>query len=106
MAAFKGRSTVWRQQMEFSIQNKNGKLGKMVSNSQCAEILLARKDIFELDGHPNKTSIKCLDGTLWITQNNDPEDYFIKKGQSFTATHNGRVLIQGLPLGKARVSIQ
>jgi hypothetical protein len=91
--------------MEFTIQNKNGKLGKMVSSSQCADVMLTRTDIFELDSRPNKTSVKCLDGILWITQNNDPEDYFIKKGQTFTATNNGRVLIQGLPLGKARVSI-
>ena len=92
--------------MQFTIQNNNGKLGKMVSSCQSADVTLTRTDIFELDSHPNKTSIKCLDGTLWITQNNDLQDYFIKKGQTFTATRQGRVLVQGLPLGKARLSIQ
>jgi len=92
--------------MEFSISNKNGKLGKMVSNSPCADVTLTRTDIFELDSRSQKASIQCLDGTLWITQNNDLEDYFIKKGQTFIPTHNGRILIQGLPLGKACVSIQ
>lgn len=92
--------------MEFTILNKSGKLGKMVSNSQSADVTLTRTDIFEMVSNPNKTKVICLDGTLWITQNNDAEDYFINKGQTFTATHNGRVLVQGLPLGKARVSIQ
>jgi len=92
--------------MEFSVSNKNGKLGKMISSSQGADVTVSRTELFELDNNPRKASIKCLDGILWITQNNDTEDYFIKKGQTFTATNKGRVLIQGLPLGKARVSIQ
>ena len=99
-------SIVREVQMEYTIKNQNGKLGKMVSNCQSAEVTITRTEIFELDSNPNKTNIKCLDGTLWITQNNDLQDYFINKGQSFTATNHGRVLVQGLPLGRARVSIK
>ena len=92
--------------MEFRIQSSKGKLGRMVSNRQSADLTLTRTDIFELDNKQKQTDIICLDGVLWITQTDDPEDYFIKKGQTFKAMHNRRVLIQGLPRGKARVSIQ
>jgi hypothetical protein len=97
---------VQEARMQFSIVNNNSILGKMVSSCPSADVTLTRTDIFELDSKPNKTNIKCLDGMLWITQKNDPEDYFIKKGQTFTATNTGRVLIQGLPHGKARLSIK
>jgi hypothetical protein len=91
--------------MEISIQGKNTKLGKMVSNAQSADVMVTRTELFELDNLHRQTNIKCLDGMLWITQNNDSQDYFIKKGQTFQATHAGKVIVQGLPHGEARVSI-
>jgi Protein of unknown function (DUF2917) len=91
--------------MEISIQGKNNKLGKMVSTCQTADVMVTRTDLFEMDNHQRPTNIKCLDGVLWITQDNDMQDYFIKKGQTFSAAHTGKVIVQGLPLGKARVSV-
>ena len=87
--------------MEFEIGTKNGYLGKVTSNSQEGEVNLKKAEVFVLSSKPNQTSIECLNGTLWITQNNDIEDYFIKEGQTFTVTKRGRVLIQGFPSGRA-----
>jgi len=92
--------------MEFSVENVNGYLGKMISSSQRAEVTLNKAEIFVLSSEPNHTNIECLDGILWITQNNDVKDYFIKEGQTFSATNRGRVLIQGFPFGRASITVR
>lgn len=91
--------------MEVQIQSLSGRLGRLVSNRPCADVMVSRSEIFELENKRKPVQVICLDGLLWITQNDDPEDHFIHKGQTFTATQPGKVIIQGLPRGKARVSI-
>jgi hypothetical protein len=89
--------------MEYTIQGKKGILGKMVSYCQSAMFTLRDKDIFELDGSRGNARTQCIDGILWINQKDDPEDHFIKKGQTFTVTRHGKVLIQGIPDARARI---
>ena len=89
--------------MEFTIQGKKGLLGKMVSQCQSADLSLGENDIFELDSSRKNASVQCLDGIVWITQKDDPEDHFIKKGQSFSISSAGKVLIQGIPQARARI---
>ena len=40
--------------------------------------------------------IVCAVGVLWITQAGDPEDYILERGERFTVTRSGRVVIQGM----------
>ena len=39
-------------------------------------------------------TIICTNGVLWVTQEGDPEDYLLKKGEKFVANHFGLVLVQ------------
>jgi hypothetical protein len=47
--------------------------------------------------------VRCISGTLWLTQESDLHDHILKAGQSFTLDHEGIVLVQGLPCGKALI---
>jgi hypothetical protein len=44
-------------------------------------------------------------GTLWLTQQGDPDDHLLEVGQSFTLDQRGTALVQGLPCGKAVIRV-
>ena len=44
------------------------------------------------------TVIRILDGTLWITEEGDPEDYLLSPGETFVSTRGGRVVVESLDL--------
>jgi hypothetical protein len=68
-----------------------------------AEIDLEGMDLLKLELGQPSTRVMCTAGTLWLTQPGDPQDHFLKAGQSFTPNQRGTVLVQGLPCGKARI---
>lgn len=47
--------------------------------------------------------ISCLQGTVWVTQEQDLEDYILHEGESFITTVPGRVIVQALE--EATISI-
>lgn len=48
--------------------------------------------------------IACLEGNIWITQENDTTDFVLKAGESLALTRNGSTLVQAMR--GSRVSIQ
>ena len=69
-----------------------------------AEIDLNGAELLSLSVEQRRTRmIICTEGTLWLTQQDDQNDHVLKPGQSFAVVHNGTVLVQGLPAGKARI---
>ena len=59
------------------------------------EIMLDRKEVRSLRGPAGRT-IRALEGTLWITEEGDSEDYLIESGETFTFTGRGRVVVESL----------
>ncbi len=57
-----------------------------------------------MDGDSRGVRLICLDGIVWVTQPADAIDYVLSAGQSFTVTHPGTVLVQGLPEGHLRLA--
>ena len=47
--------------------------------------------------------ISCLQGSVWVTQEQDLEDYILHEGESFITTVPGRVIVQALE--EAAISI-
>ena len=45
---------------------------------------------------PRGRIISCLEGSLWVTQEQDLEDYILGPGESFMVTVPGRVIVQAL----------
>lgn len=48
--------------------------------------------------------IRCVTGAIWITEFNEPEDIFLKAGQSHRVRNNRLALVEAL--GNARVAFQ
>ncbi len=68
-----------------------------------SEIDLESQALLKLDlGQPGAV-VRCISGTLWLTQACDLHDHLLIAGQSFTLDHAGIVLVQGLPYGRARI---
>lgn len=44
--------------------------------------------------HARGTRVLCLAGELWITQDRDTRDHFVKPGQAFEVEVAGTVLVQ------------
>lgn len=42
------------------------------------------------------SEIRCLEGMLWITQEDDLRDYILKAGDSFRTDRKGKVVLQAL----------
>ena len=57
---------------------------------------LAQGEAYSLGAIPAGRRIRCLSGTLWITQTGDGRDHIVLPGESFTAERPGRVVLQAL----------
>ncbi len=84
--------------MQQTIINTQGsRIGKLITRSQRVEMILTDGDLFKMDGDNRRTSISCLEGRLWVTQQGDSNDYLLLAGQSMMIGRSGSVLIQGQP---------
>jgi hypothetical protein len=59
-------------------------------------VSLARREVLVLSDVECDLQILCATGVIWITQDGDPEDYILERGERFTVTRPGRVVIQGM----------
>jgi hypothetical protein len=50
-------------------------------------------------------AVSCIDGTVWITQSNDPRDIVINAGQSFLLDKQGLALVAA-PAGHATIAVR
>lgn len=41
-------------------------------------------------------SVLCLEGTVWITQENDPADVVLEPGESLELTRKGSAVVQAM----------
>jgi Protein of unknown function (DUF2917) len=50
-------------------------------------------------------AVSCVEGTVWITQSNDPRDIVITAGQSFLLDKQGLALVAA-PAGQATIAVR
>jgi hypothetical protein len=89
--------------MEYLIAKENGyNVGKKTSNCECVDINLDPGEVFTLLGDQRGALVRNLRGVVWITQENDADDYKIREGEEFTVSKTGRVIVQGaeMPAGE------
>jgi hypothetical protein len=77
-------------------------LGRLVS-LQNVELSLLPRQVLTLGGDKRGLEIQCLRGTLWITQANDRDDYFLQTGDTFSVSKAGTVVIQGMKQAQLRI---
>lgn len=66
------------------------------AGSQPVEITLGDHQVFHLDGGRSPMSIKSVDGILWVTLPNDPEDHILKPGDHLLVNTKGKVVMQAI----------
>ena len=55
-------------------------------------VCLARNESFAISNGKGYRVV-CHSGTVWITQDNDPRDVILARGESFTLDRPGRALV-------------
>lgn len=91
--------------MEYLITKENGlSVGKKTSNCECIELNLDQGEVFTLIGDQRNAVIQSLRGNVWVTQENDSDDYKILEGEEFIVTKSGKVILQGVPIARIRIT--
>ena len=75
---------------------------QVINGSIRSGINLDGLELLKLDFRQPGANVMCTTGTLWLTQQGDPDDHLLEAGQSFTLDQRGTVLVQGLPCGQSR----
>jgi hypothetical protein len=57
---------------------------------------LQKKSLLRLTGDHSGEKLFVVTGLVWITQSGDPEDIFLRAGESFDIAHKGAVLVEGV----------
>jgi hypothetical protein len=70
------------------------RLDEGIRTSESMDEVLEKLTVRHLDGDRRGTEIACLQGILWVTQENDAQDYILHSGDSFVVTQRGRVVIE------------
>jgi hypothetical protein len=84
---------------------ENKMLNTKVNVITLTEITLAKHKVWNIDGDRRGDVISCLNGTLWITQEDDLKDYILDAGQTFWVTKPGTVIVQALDNAQFKYSL-
>jgi hypothetical protein len=60
------------------------------------EIFLPKGSVWRPAGSNRRVEIRCLQGTLWVTESGDGRDYILEIRQPFRASGSGMVAVQAL----------
>ncbi|MGB9673600.1 MAG: DUF2917 domain-containing protein [Anaerolineales bacterium] len=63
---------------------------------EAVEMVLEKLSVHHLDGDARGTEIHCLQGILWVTQQDDGQDYVLQSGDSMVVSRRGRVVIEAI----------
>jgi hypothetical protein len=72
----------------------------MTPEARCLE----PQAVERLPGLRSGDAILCRRGILWVTQEGDPEDSMLRRGEVFIASRQGLVLVQALTQASYRLS--
>lgn len=64
--------------------------------AEAFEMVLEKLSVHHLDGDARGTEIACLQGILWVTQQDDGQDYILNSGDRMVISRRGRVVIEAI----------
>ena len=67
-----------------------------IEKTLASEQRLSASEVERLAGVRSGDAIVCNSGILWVTQEGDPEDYLLKKGEQFVANRHGVVVVEAM----------
>ena len=78
--------------------------GRNQKGTQIPERRLCAQVVERLAGIDRGDAIVVTQGTLWVTQEGDPQDYVISTGERFVASRHGAVVVEALTDAAMRFS--
>jgi len=69
-----------------------------------SERRLCAQMVERLAGIDRGDAILVTQGTLWVTQEGDPQDYIVQEGERFVANRHGSVVVEALTDASMRYS--
>lgn len=60
------------------------------------KFILQAKEVMSLQKPPSDLTLKCLDGTLWVTCEGDRTDHILAPGMTYQRTGSGKVAMTAL----------
>jgi hypothetical protein len=69
------------------------------------DITLAKYGLWTTEGDRRGDVVRCMIGTLWVTQEGDMKDYILDHDQDFWVTRPGTVIIQALENAQFKYSL-
>ena len=89
--------------MEIPVQaNGRPSIHQDISNFH-KEFTIEKGQLYNIDVHTVPIRIQCLEGVLWVTRENDPEDYVLQRCQAVAFKNDGLIIIQALSRWKFRI---
>lgn len=89
--------------MEIPVQvNGRPSIHQGISNFH-QEFSIGKGQLYNIGVHTVPIKIQCLEGVLWVTRENDPEDYLLQRCQAVAFKNDGLIVIQALSQGKFRI---
>ena len=77
---------------------------RMGDRKPITDLRLPCKELFQLENIRRGAKISVVSGTAWVTQSDDAQDYFVNAGETLEVSHSGKVVAQGWPEARLRVS--
>jgi len=68
------------------------------------EIGIPKGRIWRLAGDHRGQSIRCVKGTLWITQARDLKDYVLTNGETFQVNSRDSILVEAMQDSRLRIT--
>jgi len=59
------------------------------------ELRLPRNETVAIEGSPRGLVLCCREGIVWLTQEGDDRDRFLKPGEMFCFAHGGKAVLEG-----------
>lgn len=69
---------------------------EQTGQSEPIEMVVEKLSVHHLDGDARGTEIACQQGILWVTQQDDGNDYILNSGDSLVVSRRGRVVIEAI----------
>lgn len=64
---------------------------------------IQKGEVYTIKVHTMPVRIQALEATLWVTVENDPEDYLLQPCQGAVFEEGGRIVIEAITKGRFRV---
>lgn len=90
--------------MDIPVQINGSSLINKGTANHYREFPIEKGEIYNIKVHTIPVIIKNLEGVLWVTRANDPDDYILQRCQKVSFSEAGAIVIQSLVRGRFSIT--